>query len=641
METGQLINAKEASKVDYFKILEHSIFTALETYTNVHRGSGIFSRITTDLYEASRDIILDYLGLEKEDYVVVFCTISRASRLFSKLSKVDYVILRDREIGLSLGVTAVAIKKKSLSDDFTLDVGGGTVRLTSTKWVIWSKLPDRLEGGTPAIINVIAFAKAIQIIQKEGRDIFKRIIPDNDEVNPVYSAHEILYDDKFLNYTGKELLQELSETMTGNRIMVPTIEGLKPYINLDNGASTPSFLPVWETYRQMLTVNDHIKEEVIGEVKLICQKFLKAPVDEYEVIFTSNTTEAINLAARWIDTERTGIEPVIVTSYLEHISNDLPWRKLQGFDLLRLSIDDKGYFDYSELEKILIDYNVNRIYGKKRIELVAISGASNVLGAYNNLNELSETIHKYGARILVDAAQLVAHRAIDIKGCNIDYLAFSAHKAYAPFGTGTLIMKKELVNQTDDELTLIRLSGEENAGGIAALGKAILLLQRIGMDVIREEESRKTARLITGIRKIKGITIFGIKDVVSSDFQNKGGVVAFNHNRMFANKIGKFLSFYGIGIRNGCHCSHILIKQLLGFNPRLEKLQSLIIQLFPKMSLPGVARVSLGIENTDQDIDTFLGALTEIVVNKRKPTSSQVNKQMDSFTEEQIKKIFY
>ncbi|MBV5349412.1 aminotransferase class V-fold PLP-dependent enzyme, partial [bacterium] len=142
-------------------------------------------------------------------------------------------------------------------------------------------------------------------------------------------------------------------------------------------------------------------------------------------------------------------------------------------------MDDEGFVDLNEMETLLNAYNKDSQYGKKRIRLVAVSGASNVLGVCNNLEDISRITHRYGARLLVDGAQLVAHRKVALEECGIDYFAFSAHKVYAPFGTGALMVRKGLLQFTSNELERIKSSGEENAGGIAALGKALMLLKRI------------------------------------------------------------------------------------------------------------------------------------------------------------------
>jgi len=195
--------------------------------------------------------------------------------------------------------------------------------------------------------------------------------------------------------------------------------------------------------------------------------------------------------------------------------------------------------DLNELDTILCAYNQKGQYGKKRIKLVAVSGASNVLGTFNNLAEISGIVHKYGARLLVDAAQLVAHRKVEMEGCGIDYLAFSAHKVYAPFGCGVLVVRKGLLHFSSTELKLIHSSGEENAMGIAALGKALVLLQRIGMDVIQKEEQALTRRTLHGLARIAGLRIHGIRDTDSPRFAQKGGVIVFDLKDIMSNRGGQ------------------------------------------------------------------------------------------------------
>ena len=112
---------------------------------------------------------------------------------------------------------------------------------------------------------------------------------------------------------------------------------------------------------------------------------------------------------------------------------------------MRLNVDDEGFIDLKELETLLSAYNQENRHGDKRIRLVAVSGASNVLGIFNDLAEISRLVHQYGAHLLVDGAQMVAHRKVDMAALDLDYLVFSAHKVYAPFGSGVLAARKGLL----------------------------------------------------------------------------------------------------------------------------------------------------------------------------------------------------
>ncbi|PKP31326.1 MAG: hypothetical protein CVT99_09250 [Bacteroidetes bacterium HGW-Bacteroidetes-16] len=607
-------------QVDAYSALERAVQLALNTYANVHRGSGHNSMVSTHLYEKARVIVLEYLALNKKKYVVIFCTRKSQAVIKTQLAPGSYKSISSEDIGLSLGVWALAVNKKALPHGAPLFSGGGTTKLVSKDWVIWADVPEKFEAGTPAIINVIAFAKALSLIQQKGKDIF--LNPHTDKL----PAAEILYQDQLESYSGKELLHELRQTLIGHDVLVPTMEGARPFINLDNSASTPTFTPVWNAFRQTWCQSTHVKQEIIQEVKSICANMLGAPLSDYEVIFTSNTTEAINLVAESLGHDsKVDIEPVVLNTLLEHSSNDLPWRMVPGHSLIRLSVDSEGFLDLNELETMLSDYNQKGLHGKKRIRLVAVSGASNVLGICNNLEETGRIVHQFGAQLLVDAAQLIAHRKVDMEKCGIDYLVFSAHKVYAPFGTGALVAGKGLLHFSTEELELIQLSGEENAGGIAALGKALVLLQRIGMDLIREEEQALTRKALRGMEQITGLEIYGTKNPDSPGFNHKVGVIVFNIKNKMPNHVAKQLALRGgIGVRYGCHCAHIMVKHILHITPFLEQFQRLIQTLFPKFRFLGVIRVSLGIENTEEDVDTLIQVLEQITEKPRKSTDQLV-----------------
>ena len=635
-----------------FAELESGVRSALETYSNVHRGRGHYSIVTTHLFEQASDIILEYLGLDKRVYTVIFCTEARASVLRSNLEAGSCTIISSHETGLCLGVTAVAVKRKALPKGLPYEAGGGTANLIGPDWVMWADAPGRFEAGTPAIINIIAFAKALRMSGKRGKITF------TDQAAEKLSAEEILYTDDLVGYSGHELLARLRSSIIGLDTVVPTTEGSRPYINLDNAASTPAFEAVWDAVCKTLRQPLQVQKDIIREVRSVCSGFLNAPQEEYETIFTSNTTEAINLAADKLSRETfTDTETVILNTYLEHSSNELPWRIHQGFSHVRLGVDDEGMFDLEELEAIMKAYNLDGRYGKKRIRLVAVSGASNVLGSFNNLGEISMIVHRYGARLLVDAAQMLAHRKADMQSAGIDYLAFSAHKMYAPFGTGMLVVRKGIPGFSPSETQLIRSSGEENAAGIAALGKAIILLQRVGFDVILEEEQVLTAYTLRALSQVPGLRVFGIKDPGSSRFSQKGGVILFTLKGILPTKLAKELAIQGgIGVRSGCHCSHLMIKRLLHVPPALESFQRILITLFPAVTLPGLVRISLGIENTREDIGKLVGTLGKIsgkprlpsadrnIINKEKERSplsrAEVKQQMKEFVETVSARIF-
>jgi selenocysteine lyase/cysteine desulfurase len=599
-----------------FLDLENSLFAALETYSNVHRGSGHFSVVTTHLFEQARNIVLDYLNLSKNKYSVIFCTPSRSEQIIKLIEPGSFHCLSSKDIGLSIGVRALAVIKKSLPGGAPFQTGGGTARLVSPDYVIWAQTPDKFEAGTPAIINIILFALVLKSFKQYGNDIFKLFDLNN------LSAKDILYCSEFENLSGAELLSALRHKVIGAGKLVPTKNGVKPFIFLDNAASTPTFTPVLSAFKKTLRLTPQNQKNIIEEVKLICSGYLAAPLSSYDILFTSNTTEAINIAAENLKLEiNSDCQPVVLNTLLEHNSNELPWRAIPGCSLLKLSLNDEGFVDIHELEILLDSYNLKNLHGTKRIKLVAVTAVSNVLGVFNDLENISRIVHRYNARLLVDAAQLVAHRKINIEEVDIDYFGFSAHKAYAPFGSGALVIKKGLLNLNPEAIELLRSSGEENAAGIAALGKAFILLQQIGLDLIRHEEQTLTLRLLKGLIQIPGIRLFCKQYDLTTGLKNKGGVISFEINGMNPHKVAKLLAeIGGIGVRSGCHCSHILIKHLLKIPLWVQKIQRIFVILFPRIELPGMVRISLGIENTEDDIDTCLNVMKEISWGKKERT---------------------
>jgi selenocysteine lyase/cysteine desulfurase len=227
---------------------------------------------------------------------------------------------------------------------------------------------------------------------------------------------------------------------------------------------------VWESFRDSLHLTVDIKNEVIQEVKTICTSHLKASPEKYDVIFTSNTTEAINIVAENMNGEK---DAVILNTFMEHSSNDLPWRVNSDSSPLRLDVNTAGFINLTEMENLLKEYNREKLHGNKRITMVSVCGASNVLGICNNLAEISKIAHKQNAKILVDGAQLVAHKPVDLNSWDIDYFTFSAHKVYAPFGTAVLMTKKALQNIKSNRGLQISFAGNDNILSVTLVKKQV------------------------------------------------------------------------------------------------------------------------------------------------------------------------
>ncbi len=603
--------------------LKQALRLSLDYYSNVHRGSGQNSLTATHLYEKARQIVLDYFDLSCRNYEVIFCTPHRAKTLKNLLKPSTYKTIASSELGLPLGIVAMAVKKSCLPKHVPFETGGGTVKVVSEDHVLWANAPDKFEAGTPAIINVILLAKALILSTKWGMKEFS-------VTKKIYSSIEKLFSTPdYDKLSGAKLLSRIKSSLLGKELLVPTEEGDRRYINLDNGASTPTFEPVHRVAENILDVSPDRYPEIVNYCKKTLMSFLGAPIQKYDLIFTSNTTEAINMVAMNLaSSHQETIEPVIVNSLMEHNSNELPWRYIPNSSQIRLGVDCEGFIDLGELEKVLIDYNQKKVRGHKRIILVAVSGASNVLGSFNDLPAIGRLAHRYGADFLVDAAQLIAHRKVNVRATGIDYLAFSGHKSYAPFGSGGLIVRKELIKLPEDQLKEFAISGEENVLGIAALTKMVLLFQKIGMDIIVEDEHKLAMKLINSLSTIPQFTVYGVCSDSSSHIHEKGAVVAISCNtipfNLFANRLAER---GGIGVRSGCFCAHLLGKHLLGIKGLKEGLYDIgfhVLPHFTKNLIPGLVRISAGLENTTSDIDHLMDVIKRILAEPRTPLQRQL-----------------
>src|SRR5512135_2617087 len=227
--TGRPDVAPGASEAAFAE-LEASVGLALETYSNVHRGTGYNSMATTLLYERAR--VLEAAGLERSEHTVVFCSPARAAVLEAQIGLGRAVVLSSRDLALPLGLRAVCVRADALPKSRPLQTGGGTAKIVSRRSVVWEDAPDRFEAGTPAVINAVAFARALELRRHFGSRAF--------EPGPRAAATALLVlrRDELLEFSGRELLHRLRQTMIGRSLPVPTEGGLLRYVHFDNAAST-------------------------------------------------------------------------------------------------------------------------------------------------------------------------------------------------------------------------------------------------------------------------------------------------------------------------------------------------------------------------------------------------------------------
>lgn len=429
-------------------------------------------------------------------------------------------------------------------------------------------------------------------------------------------------DHKFLNY--RKLIVGLEKE-------VPLRDGRKVVgINFDNAATTPPFTsvvkeivkfsPWYSSVHRGTGYKSQLSSKIYDEARESVLDFVKADREKYTVIFVKNTTEGINKLSYRLITDK---DDVVLSTCMEHHSNDLPWRDKCRVEYVE--VDKKGILCMEDLEfKLRIN--------KGKVKLVAVTGASNVTGYVNDIHKIAKLAHEFGAKILVDGAQLVPHVEVDMKPCDsdehIDYLVFSAHKMYAPFGIGVIVAPRECFRYgvpeykgggtvqfvTRDDVDWDEPPNKEEAGspnilGVVALITAIQELKRLGMKNLEAQEIMITEYALKRMKKLPFVKLYG-----SSDNETRRvGIIPFNIIGIPHDVIAKTLSEdAGIAVRSGCFCAHPYVQRLLS----ISKSEMDIYRSHPKLSKPGLVRLSFGLYNNFNEIDIFINKLNKIIANK-------------------------
>ncbi len=607
----------ESERTDALRALRDAMTTVLETYSNVHRGQGQFSLASTELLEEARKITERFFGIDTEKWMVVFGNDRNLLSLLDHAESHPSLMIASEDLGLPLGIGAIAVRKDSLAMGPPPNPAGGTVKYALQSVVNWASGPDKFEAGTPNIVGIILFAKALQLSQghRDG-SVFQKA---SKSILLPRHIPGLFTEDALKGYRDEALLEHLAETLVGRGLQVPTRDGRYPYINFDNGASTPTYQPIADVAQTLLSsrIPPATRLAIVEEAEKILRRFLHAPKGKHDVLFTGNTSDASNILLQSVHNEaRAGGEKgermVVLGSDLEHNSNRLPYQFAAAVEYIRLPIDKQGIFDEKKFRTMLDDYNFMHKHGPQRIRLVAVSGASNTLGTINDIKRMILIAHEYGARVVVDAAQLVAHRPVDMQDMGADYLIFSAHKMYAPFGSGALVAKRGLLRFTPHELAVIRQSGQVNLIGIATMAKAMELLMRVGMDVVARHEQEMLMHAMTGLKSLGDgeIEVYGITR--PEHLEQRTGVITFNLKKWPRNFVAMWLALdRAIGTRQGCFCATMSVTQTLGFDEKY--LNGLADATAIDQTGPGMVRVSFGLYNTKDQIDALVASLKRLV----------------------------
>lgn len=401
-------------------------------------------------------------------------------------------------------------------------------------------------------------------------------------------------------------------------------------VNFDNSATTPPFWSVLQELQNFISVyasvhrgagyKSQVSSDFYERARKTVAGFVHADLRSQTVIFVKNTTEAINkLSYRLFDSTK---KPVVLSSEMEHHSNDLPWRK-HGVDYI--AVDGTGRLCLDDLKRKLEKY-------RGAVKLVAVTGASNVTGYINPVNYIAEVAHGYGAKILIDGAQMVPHFPIDMKPAgspqHIDFLAFSAHKMYAPFGTGVLIGPKKAFDVGTPEyvgggtvksVTREKVvwnsppckeeAGTPNLTGVVALVFAIETIRTLGLANIHRYESSLSEYALAGLRNVPGVQLY-FKEKPSDP---RLGIIPFNLAGVPHSLLARILSDEaGIAVRNGCFCAQYYVRKLLDISGESQGAAA----NSQVGSIPGMVRVSFGLYNVYSEIDLLLNTLQHVAEHK-------------------------
>jgi selenocysteine lyase/cysteine desulfurase len=435
--------------------------------------------------------------------------------------------------------------------------------------------------------------------------------------------------------TSQPWIERVRQEIIGIDTAVPVLGGgLRPYISLDNAATTPALRTVRDTVDAFMNWYSSVHRGTGFKSRLATHWYEDArhtvlahvggDPDRHVVVFVRNTTEGMNVLAQRMLSADAGAS--ILTSAMEHHSNLLPWRRAGR--VLHVDVEHDGTVRPDELERKIRDAG--------KVTAVAISGASNVTGAVPPLRRLAEIAHTSGASFIVDGAQLVPHRRVSMGAPDdpgrIDALVFSGHKIYAPYGAGAVVASRSFFGHGDPLLLgggMVRSvtledadwadtpdadeGGSPNVVGAVALAAALRTLAVFGMDAIERHEAELTRYALRRLLTVPGIQLYGPLGA-SAD---RLGVFTFNLGTMPHGLVAAVLGHeHGIGVRNGCFCAHPLMYRLLCLPKQsIEQFRS-DMRLNINTSQPGAVRASLGIYNTMEEIDALVSALRRVAAGE-------------------------
>ena len=380
----------------------------------------------------------------------------------------------------------------------------------------------------------------------------------------------------------------------------------RPLVYLDNAATTQKPRAVVEAMtEEYYSVNANVHRgvhylsqqatELHEQARANVQHFINAR-SEAEIIFTRGTTESLNLVAFSFGEAFLKEGDEVLVSVMEHHSNIVPWQMLRerkGIVLKVIPMTDEGEIDLEAYKNLF----------SPRTRLVCIAHVSNVLGTVNPVKEMTAIAHAHGTKVLVDGAQSVPHRHVDVQDIGCDFLTFSGHKIYGPTGIGVLYGREELLEKMPpyqgggemiarvsfEKTTYERLPFKFEAGtpdfvGSHALAVALDYVRGIGQDIIAAHEADLTRYAMEQMSLIPGMKIYGTA-------REKDAVISFNVGDIHPLDLGTLLDRLGIAIRTGHHCAQ---------------------PLMARCGVESMARASFALYNTRAEVDALVAGIDRV-----------------------------
>lgn len=450
-----------------------------------------------------------------------------------------------------------------------------------------------------------------------------------------------------VSHTTQALIEKLRRSTTGIDVEYRLADGnVSRRVYLDSTASTlqlgvvrevmDKYLPYYANTHTTVHFNAQLSTRELDWARQVCLDFVNADPAEYGCFFVgSGTTGGINRIARTMCRKRPDRD-VVVTSIMEHHSNDLPHRKhFAKVVHVPVMATEKGMgsVDMRAMASVLEQYG-------ERVNYVSVTGVSNVTGIVNPIYEIAELAHRHGALVLVDAAQMAAHVPLQMSGHanparNLDMVAMSGHKIYTPASPGVVITRRELFSDVepdevgggmvDDVYTEHYLStesfpdreeaGTPNIAGAIALATVLYTLKSIGMEAISREESEVVAYAVNRLREIEDVVVYGHSDPGTC---MRTGAVSVNVRDMHHALTAAILNdYFNIAVRNACFCAHPYVREMISndLGEQMDGLSNEELEALADLHR-GMVRASFGIYNTRQDVDQLVHAMSEIAGNK-------------------------